>query len=275
MALHNFDQEENITNRLACSYYVTVGPYTTCSNWAWYPDYGLGDLPYGYMPGITGPIILSNLNIEPCGAAKSTTVISANSGFINAKAAVIQAGADGNEHSITLGKTVSGVYTQTSMMNGGTNGVAVNQNLAGAFAAIHNHPNNTPLSSGDIYASVTLNTKSSNFTTSIIVTGGETYAIVITNLANAQNFAKNYPPDLSPNYPPEFPDFIFDQIAAVRFTLGESNESRTAAISLVLDKYNAGITLMKQDNSGNFNRIKIQETTMADGSKKYTTIPCN
>ena len=277
LGLHNFDEGQNITNRLVCSYYVTVGPYTTCSNWVWYPDYGPGDLPYGYMPGISGPIVIHipPVKLDPCNAAKTVTGISGNTSFINAKAAVIQAGADGNEHSITLGKGSTAAFTQAPMNNGGTNGVNVNQNLPGAFAAIHNHPNETPLSSGDIYVAVTLNTKNSNFTTSFITTAGETYAIVITDLTAAQSFVAAFPPVITTQYPPEFPDSIFNEIADIRFRLGESNESRTAAISLVLDNHNSGITLMKQDSSGNFNRVKIQEATLADGSKRYTLIPCN
>lgn len=122
---------------------------------------------------------------------------------------------------------------------------------------------------GDIYTAVTLATKVDNFNVSIILTGGETYAIYVTNLALAQSFVSEYPPDLSPNYPPEFPTFIFDQIDLVKSKIGNSNESRTAAISSILDKYNSGITLLKLDSSGNFNRVKIQETTMPDGSKTY------
>ena len=274
--LHNFDQRRNITSRLVCTYYVTVGPYTTCSNWVWYPDYGTGDLPRSYMPGISGPIFQNGLPpVDPCNAAKTVTFISTNSGYVNAKAAIIKASADGNEHSITLGAAVSGVYTQSPMNNGGPNGVAVNQSLSNPIFSIHNHPNNTPLSTGDIYTAVTLNTKFTGFTTSIIITGGQTYAIMINDITKAQNFVKNYPPDLSPNYPPEFPNFIFDQIDAMKDYMGYTIEGRTSGIAFILDKYNSGITLMKQDTNGKFNRIKNQETTNADGSKRYLAVPCN
>lgn len=141
--------------------------------------------------------------------------MAANAGFASARDAVAAAGAaDGNEHSITLGTPgASGTYTNSAIRtNGSPNGVSVNESLAGAFAAIHNHPNNTALSSGHIYAAVTLNTKNTAFSTSFIITGGETYAIVVNNLAQAQAFVKQFPPDLSPNYPPEFPDAIFNPI---------------------------------------------------------------
>ncbi|RZK69163.1 MAG: hypothetical protein EOO92_22285 [Pedobacter sp.] len=57
--LHNYVREQNITNREVCTYWVTVGPYTTCSSWTWYPDYTPGGgMPPGYMPGISGPLYL-------------------------------------------------------------------------------------------------------------------------------------------------------------------------------------------------------------------------
>ncbi|OMQ09093.1 hypothetical protein [[Flexibacter] sp. ATCC 35103] len=277
--LHNFDQGQSLTSRLECTYYVTVENYTTCSNWVWLPDYisipgGFGNLPFGYMPGITGPLFPNGIPpFDPCLAAVRASMIASNAGFISARAAVVQAGADGNEHSITLGTPSSGVYSQSVMRNGGTNGVAVSE-YPGAMAAIHNHPNNTPLSSGDIYAAVTLNTKSSAFYTSIIVTGGETYAIVVNNLPAAQNFVKNYPPDLLPNYPPEFPNFIFDQIDAMKDYMGYNIEGRTSGIAFILDKYDAGITLLKQNSKGEFYPLTSKEITQ-NGSKTYTLTPCN
>ncbi|MRX41764.1 hypothetical protein GJU43_20980 [Flavobacterium sp. LC2016-23] len=275
-ALHNLSRESNETSRLFCRYWVYVGPTVTCSSWVWEPDYGSG---YNWgPPGLSGSIpgiYFPSFKLDPCGAAKTTTGISGKAGFLKAKADIMQASADGKEHSITLGNGAGGALTQAPMNNGGTNGVAVNQNWPGAFAAMHNHPNNTPLSSGDIYAAVTLNTKNSNFTTSFILTGGETYAIVITNLTAAKAFVAAYPADISPVYPPEFPQVIFDQIQALKGKFGESNEGRTKGIATVLDQNNSGITLMKQDSSGKFNPVKIRETINTDGSKSYSLIPCN
>lgn len=277
--LHNYSQEQGTTNRLVCTYYVTVGPYTTCSNWVWYPDYTSvpgGNLPPGYMPGISGPLWPNGFPyppVDPCTAAVKASGVAANAGFTSAAAAVAAAGAaDGNEHSITLGTPgASGAYTNSAIRtNGNPNGVSVNESLAGAFAAIHNHPNNTALSSGDVYAAVTLATKNSAFTTSFILTGGETYAIVVTNLANAQAFVKQYPPDLSPNYPPEFPDAIFNQINNITSEIGNSIDSKTAAIASVLDQNNAGITLMKLGPDGKFTRVKIQKNP----NGTYSYVPC-
>jgi hypothetical protein len=217
---------------------------------------------------------------DPCAEAKSasvsTTAISKDANFTSAKNSIATAStADGLEHGITLGRNSSGQITQAPMKTGGAVNVPVNTSWPGAFAALHNHPNSTPLSSGDIYSSVTLNVKNSNFTTSFVLINGETYAIAVTNLVAAHAFVATYPADQSPGYSPEFPDFIFDQIVDVRAKMGESIEARTGAIAFVLDKYNAGITLLKQNSSGEFKPIKTQEATSSDGSKTYTSIPCN
>jgi hypothetical protein len=126
------------------------------------------------------------------------------------------------------------------------------------------------LSSGDIYAAVTLNTKNTAFPTSFIITGGETYAIVVNNLAQAQAFVRQFPPDLSPNYPPEFPDAIFNPIFNITSEIGNSIDSKTAAIGSVLDQNNAGITLMKLGPDGKFTRIKIQKNP----NGTYSYVPC-
>lgn len=52
-------------------------------------------------------------------------------------------------------------------------------------------------------------------------------------------------------------------------------EGRMQAVSFISDKYNAGISILKQDSDGNFKPFKIEETLNPDGSKTYTLIPCN
>lgn len=81
-----------------------------------------------------------------------------------------------------------------------------NSTWPGAFAALHNHPNKTPLSAGDIYTSVKLKIKSGTFTTTYILTDGEVYGIVVTDLAAAKEFVATYPADQLPGQSSEFPD---------------------------------------------------------------------
>jgi hypothetical protein len=238
-------------------------------NYSWDSGNGGGS---GGGEGTSPPTTSDN---DPCNIAKTMTSEATSFGYTSARESIIRASADGLEHSITLGRDSNNIINQAPMNNGGTNAVKTNTTWPGAFAAIHNHPNNTPLSSGDIYASVILNTNNSNFTTSYIMTDGETYAIVVTDLAAAQAFTAAYPADTSLDYPPEFPTFIFDQIEELKDNLGYSIEGRTKAIATILSKYNTGITLLKKDNSGGFNPLIIKETTQSNGTKTYTEVPCN
>jgi len=57
--------------------------------------------------------------------------------------------------------------------------------------------------------------------------------------------------------------------------MGSSIDGKTEAIAYVLNQYNAGLTVLKQNNSGEFEPIKPEETTNSDGTKSYTTKPCN
>lgn len=60
-------------------------------------------------------------------------------------------------------KNADGTITQAPMNNGSSQYlVLTNTSWLGAFAALHNHPENTPLASGDIYASVKLGVKTSS-----------------------------------------------------------------------------------------------------------------
>jgi hypothetical protein len=215
-----------------------------------------------------------SLQKNPCDAAKLITTDSKDSKYLSAKSSILAANAT-LEHSITLGKDASNQITHAPMNNGGTNDVEVNETWAGAFASLHNHPNNTPLSTGDIYNAVTLNNKNSNFTTSFVLIDGETYAIVVTNLVEANAFVKAYPADENPPYPPEFPDAIFYQIDDMKDYMGYSIEGRTTAISTILDQYSSGITLMKQDSNGEFYPLKAKTTILPNGSKSYILTPCN
>lgn len=57
--------------------------------------------------------------------------------------------------------------------------------------------------------------------------------------------------------------------------IGYDKDGRTKAIAFILDKYNAGITILKQNSNANFTAIKTRETIQQDGTKIYTSVPCN
>jgi hypothetical protein len=56
------------------------------------------------------------------------------------------------------------------------------------------------------------------------MTGRETYTIAVTDLDAAKAFTAAYSADISPVYPSEFPEFIFDQISFIKSKVGESNQ---------------------------------------------------
>ena len=267
------------TARWVCSYTVTVGNYTNCSNWYWVwdpydPEWLLVQRGWTNMDDYNntyggGGSSTDSSVIDPCQASYMTTATSEESNYLSAKNSIINASSDGLEHSITLGiNNATNQALQSPMNIGGVYRVATNTSLEGAFAALHNHPHNTPISAGDIYLAVILNEKSSTFTTSFVYTNGDTYAIVVNNLVAAQNFVHEYPADQLSGQNPEFPDFIFDQIDILKKTMGQSIDARTKAISFVLDKYKSGITLLKQDSNGKFIPYIIEES-IKDGNKIY------
>lgn len=233
-------------------------------------DYGMG---WDYGGGGSGGETATETAENPCAAAKATTIDAQSIAYSSAIIDINNADPL-LEHSITLGKDDNGQITRSPLRSGGRYNVPPDTSWPRAFASIHNHPDPTPLSSGDIYASVQLNLKYNDFTTSYIITNGEVYAIIVTDLVAAKNFVAQFPADQLPGYSPEFPDFIFNQLQVLVTPMGSSIEGRTTAIAFVLDKHNAGITLLKQDSTGNFNPIKTEET-IQNGTTTYTPKPCN
>lgn len=275
-------KNNNVTAKWVCSYTVTVGTYSTCSNWVWVFDpndpewllvkWGWNNIDdynntYGNGEGNSDPLP------DPCEIAKSTTLISQDSNYLSAKNSIMNAG-DGLEHSITLGRGASSEVTRSPMNTGGPVSVATNTTLPGAFAGLHNHPRNTPITGGDIYAAVKLNEKSTNFKTSFVFTNGEIYAIVINDLGAAQYFVAEYPADQLPGMNPDFPNIIFDQLQDLVTDMGSSVEGKTLAISYVLHQYTYGITILKQQSNGVFVPLEVEKYKKPDGSKTYTLAPC-
>jgi hypothetical protein len=212
--------------------------------------------------------------IDPCTTGDIVTSLSQSKVYLAALNNVKSANPT-IEHSITLGRDASGNITQAPMNNGGPVKVETNTSWADAFGAIHNHPNNTTISAGDIYSAVTLNSNNSNFTTTFVYTDGEIYAAVVTDLTAAQAFVAAYPADIRTGYNPEFPDFIYNQLIDLRSKMGESISGRTMAMAFILDKFNVGITFLKQDSSGRFNPLQIKEIPRSNGTLAYILTPCN
>lgn len=97
---------------------------------------------------------------DPCVDAQpfadATTLLSTNFTFVSAKnsveAAVLAQGNAVTEHSVTFGKDMNNNINISPILNtNGSNSGSVNSSWPGAFADLHNHPNDQPLSPGDLY----------------------------------------------------------------------------------------------------------------------------
>jgi len=240
-----------------------------------YQDCGPGWIP----PGIDVPI-----EYDPCaeaqlGASKATT-LSQNSVYSTAKSNIQSAGAsDNNEHSVTFGKDAGNNITASSMTTGGPNSGNVTTSWPGAFADIHNHPANTTPSPGDFYGLITTNQNYSGYDTRFVVTAsGSVYALLITDLARASAWATNNPMQQITGFPPDFPVTIADDFADAKSYMINimginSLIADEMAMALVLEKYNTGVALLKQNPGGDFKRLLTSETTV-NGATTYTANNC-
>ena len=200
---------------------------------------------------------------DPCSvaqpAATNATNIAKTSGYSSGLAAVQSAAKDGNEHAVTLNKNSSGVINATSVSNGGESSSSTPIS-ASTVATLHNHPNNTPPSAGDVYSLISGNQKySANTTKYVTLPNGDIYALVITNLTAATNFATKYPSQQTGNYPPDFPEDLANEFSLCSSTFTSSNNysqenANAAALALILDKYNAGVALLQQSD-GSFTKL--------------------
>ena len=111
----------------------------------------------------------------------------------------------------------------------------------------------------------------------VITSNGSVYALVVSNLAAATAFVAAHPKEQIGNYPPDFPEPLFTDFdnARMYFELQGFSHllAEEKAMALILDKYNSGVALLKQDGSGNFKKLGTSETT-ENGTTSYNTNNC-
>lgn len=226
-----------------------------------------GDAGGGGNPGLPQP--------DPCadaqvGAAKATA-LSTSSVYDAAKSSIQAAAIDGKEHGVSFGKDANGNII-TSNVSSGTGNSGTTNPISNKFADLHNHQSNLPPTSGDLYGFVDIITNSSLFEIRyVITTNGTVYALVVTNPQAAITFNSLYPRQPAINgYEPDFPEDLVDEINFMKFN-GASEEM---AMVFVLDKYNAGVALLKQNNNGYFKKLGTKEVSDEDGNKTYIANNC-
>lgn len=210
-------------------------------------------------------------------AANATNFAKNNLEFVASKNSIITAASDGKEHGIGFGKDANGNIV-TSSMSTGTNTYSAISSVTNSFGDIHNHINNIPPSSGDLYGLMKLHQGNSKYMTRYIVTGnGTVYALVVTDATSLGNFLNQYPSLHIAGYSPDFPDALLDNYNNIyqeqKFSVGDQ-VANEMALAYVLDTYNAGVALLKQDESGIFKKLNTTVTINA-GNTTYTQKICN
>ncbi len=178
---------------------------------------------------------------------------------------------DENEKSFSFGKNDKGEY-KPSDIKVGTNGNSVSISATNADftveGAAHTH---TPslydcFSAGDFYAFHGANSANSNFKYLYVFSEDAGYVMTITNLEKFKKFTENYPMDdyFDKNTGDWKKDTsiynTFDNAFKQFINSGKDEDlAFEYATAMVMSKYDMGISLSKQDSSGNFGSVFVKE----------------
>lgn len=175
-----------------------------------------------------------------------------------------------NEHIISFGRDSLNMVIFSPLYTGSRSSGRVPE-IANAFADLHNHPNNTPPSSGDLYGLLRNNIRDRQYSMRFILTPtGALYAFAVKDTAAARGFLIGYPPQQTPGYSPLFPDALLDEYREIQQRYGASEEM---AMAYMLEKYNVGVVLLKQLSNGTFKTLKTG-LSVKRGEKVFTLVDC-
>ncbi|MFT4202457.1 MAG: hypothetical protein QM610_00970 [Chitinophagaceae bacterium] len=179
-----------------------------------------------------------------------------------------------DEHSVAFNKDANGnIMAPTTVSTGGETSTStpINNNTV---ATLHNHNDGRPPSVGDIYGLIEGNKDHPNFVAKYVKVGNTMYALVMTDAAAAASFVANYPEYVpSGGGSPGFPDDLNNKWSDMFFGNGAPTNEETAT-AYILDKYNIGVALVKQNANGSFSKLGAVKTG-SDESPIYTETNCN
>ncbi|MFM2393163.1 MAG: hypothetical protein RLZZ546_1145 [Bacteroidota bacterium] len=237
-------------------------------------------------PSSGNPSDYTNPIKDPCAqAAKNVAeanTLSQDKNFIDAVKEIQTASADdGNEHSISFGRTRDNEIIKSEIKTDGKSGqTSVYTGLENYYADIHNHPNNAKPSTRDLYGLVRTRQNYENYNTRfVLMANGEIFALTITDYSKASNFIAKYPETKDANGFYDFPANLRDEMYNIRDALVlqdfEDLDANCFALADILNKYDAGIALLKYENN-TFKRQSIFGTLDESTNKKnYTKNNCN
>lgn len=164
------------------------------------------------------------------------------------------------EYAISFGKKPSGEIIISIPEQGKSNSGKVPE-VKGHFADLHNHIGSLPPSSGDVYGFIDRALKDSLYSFRYIITSNKTlYALALINAEEAQKFNESFGRTKSDYFQYTFPDSLFYEYADITERLTglyhkNRQESNEWAMSFMLEKYRAGLVILKQDAKGEFRKI--------------------
>lgn len=214
-------------------------------------------------PPSSSPSDYTNPYTDPCAkAAKNVTdanTLKQDQSFINAINEIKSAASDGNEHTVSFGKTSDNDIIKSEIKTSGNIGSAnVYTGLTNYFADIHNHSNNSRPSTGDLYKLVNLHQNFENLTTRFVLMGnGELYALTITDYSKAVSFVQKYPFNYNEN---EFPETLLLKMLDLQNALTSQGysllEAQCFSFANILNSHDSGLALLKYENNS-FKRQSI------------------
>ena len=161
---------------------------------------------------------------------------------------------DKYEHCISFGKDAANNIIASPILNGAATSGKVPA-IANAFADLHNHPDNTPPDAGDFYGLININKNNPTYKTRFVVTlDGTLYALLVTDTAAINVFSVKYPrqPPAFAGGPPGFAVSITDEAREMKYKYHCTDEM---VVAFILEKYNTGVSLLKQHSNGTFKKI--------------------
>lgn len=219
----------------------------------------------------------SSPGVDPCleartGAANAA-IFSRDSVYVKAMNGIQQAfQSDQKEHVVVFGRDEQQRFISSSI-TGGTASSGTLKLVPHAFADLHNHPNNTAPDAGDLYGLIDINARNSAHATRYVVTASAVvYVLLVTNAAAAKLFNDAYTRQLpaAKGLQPSFPAALVDEFREMKYRYACTDE---IALAFMLEKYHAGVSLLKQFDNGDFKKIRAVGINTSHGLR-FSEIYC-
>ncbi|WP_300598822.1 hypothetical protein [Niabella sp.] len=230
-----------------------------------------------FRPPMTPVYALQDPCAETKAIAEKATLFSKHMMYRAALAAITRAAIDQKEHAISFGLASNDSIIHSAISNGTVN-TALVPSITHRFADLHNHPENRPPSSGDLYHFIDqAMANNETYQKFIVLPNGTQYALVLVSAQAARVFNTRFPRTrgirdtiAQIQYQPTFPKLLIDEINQLKGWGGATEE---AAMAYILQKYHTGVALLKRDSDGSFKKVYTVEQ-QKDGTRAYTACTC-